>query len=207
MLVSCPLAEEQRPYPRTPLGYSPAPSAHNNERHRGEGVSDDGPNEGQENGRRMFAMRDPSASRVDTSRIHRLLRALVGVADVSIIVTPQGKLRSVAVLRDGNVQEHQLVRNVVSGLKAGFGLRLDANDVQVILHADAWRQRAAAEAERRGGAETAPSQPAPASPAPSLPAPPAVTRPHIKSAGYTNGNGKPSNGKSNGNSHASGNGN
>src|SRR5688500_3182942 len=155
----------------------------------------------------MFAMKEPSASRVDTSRIHRLLRALVGVADVSIIVTPEGKLRSVAVLRDGNVQEHQLVRNVVSGLKAGFGLRLDANDVQVILHADAWRQRAAAEAERRGGAETAASQPAPASPAPSLPAPPAVTRPHSKSAGHTNGNGKPCNGKSNGNSHASGNGN
>jgi hypothetical protein len=154
----------------------------------------------------MFAMRDPSAPRVDTSRIHRLLRALVGVADVSIIVTPEGKLRSVAVLRDGNVQEHQLVRNVVSGLKAGFGLRLDANDVQVILHADAWRQRAAAEAERRAAADTAPSLPAPALPAPSLPAPPAVTRPHISGAGPTNGNGIHINGKRNGHGRANGNG-
>src|SRR5688500_3942962 len=136
----------------------------------------------------MFAMKEPSASRVDTSRIHRLLRSLVGVADVSIIVTPEGTLRSVAVLRDGNVQEHQLVRNVVSGLKAGFGLRLAATDVQVILHVDAWRQRAAAEAERRAAAEAAPSVPVPVPPLPTLPAPPAVTRPHINGAGPSNGN-------------------
>jgi hypothetical protein len=140
-------------------------------------------------------MREPSASRVDTSRIHRLLRSLVGVADVSIIVTPEGKLRSVAVLRDGNVQEHQLVRNVVSGLKAGFGLRLDANDVQVVLHADAWRQRAA-EAERVAGLAQA------------LPAPPAAARPPASGADHGNGNGKhASNGLANGSGGARPNGN
>jgi hypothetical protein len=142
--------------------------------------------------------RNSSASPVDSSRIHRLLRSLVGVADVSLIVTPEGKLRSVAVLRDGNVQEHQLVRNVVSGLKAGFGLRLEPGDVQVVLHAEAWQQRAAETAR------------AVAKPAASAPVESSATRPQTGGATPTGGNGKQSNGNgkhSNGNGAARLNGN
>jgi hypothetical protein len=149
----------------------------------------DEPNEGHCRTARDVRMSNSSASFVDSTRIHRLLRSLVGVADVSIIVTPEGKLRSVAVLRDGNVQEHQLVRNVVSGLKAGFGLRLEPTDVQVVLHVDAWRQRAA-DAERRS-AELMKSTPA----APTVTSAPIAAATHT----YGNGSGKHTNGNGNGN--------
>ena len=149
----------------------------------------DEPGEGPASTAKEVRMRDPSATRVDHSRIHRLLRSLVGVADVSLIVTPDGKLRSVAVLRDGHVQEHQLARNVVSGLKAGFGLRLQPADVQVVLDVAAWQQRAAAEAERRVASEPAQAAPAQASP----------IGPLANGAVHTNGNGKHASGNGNGN--------
>ena len=68
-------------------------------------------------------------------RIDRLLRSLVGVMDLRLTWGPRGDLAGVHILRDDDVQEHQLVRNVVSGLRAGFGVELDPG--QVHLHDDA----------------------------------------------------------------------
>lgn len=68
-------------------------------------------------------------------RIDRLLRSLVGVADLRLLWDAAASLRVVHILRTPDVQEHQLVRNIVSGLRAGFGIRLDP--AHVCVHADA----------------------------------------------------------------------
>jgi hypothetical protein len=77
-------------------------------------------------------------------RIDRLLRSLVGVADVRLARASDDRLHAVHILSDACVQPHQLVRNVVSGLRAGFGVTLDISRVHV--HADAAAFRAAAPA-------------------------------------------------------------
>src|SRR5690606_22238312 len=65
-----------------------------------------------------------------TARIDHLLRSLVGVADVRM-VCPAGTLRSVHILRDDRTQPHQLIRNVVSGLRAAFVIELLPSQVHV----------------------------------------------------------------------------
>jgi len=67
----------------------------------------------------------PIAARVD-----RLLRSLVGVADLHLLWRDD-VLAGVHILRADRIQQHQLVRNIVSGLKAGFGIRLHTDHVHV----------------------------------------------------------------------------
>jgi hypothetical protein len=73
-------------------------------------------------------------STMTTQRIDRLLRSLVGVADVRVIWRG-GALRAVHILRASGTQPHQLIRNIVSGLQAGFGQNL--LPTQVHIHEDA----------------------------------------------------------------------
>lgn len=65
-----------------------------------------------------------------TTRIDQLLRSLVGVADVRMVVAGN-RLRSVHILRGADTQPHQLLRNIVSGLRAGFGIDLPQAQVHV----------------------------------------------------------------------------
>jgi hypothetical protein len=60
-----------------------------------------------------------------SQRVDRLLRSLVGVADLRPSWDRHGRLHQVHILQDGDIQQHQLTRNVVSALKAGFGIQLD----------------------------------------------------------------------------------
>jgi hypothetical protein len=79
-------------------------------------------------------MKKTGVSTMTTQRIDRLLRSLVGVADVCV-VWKEGTFRSVHILRHSGTQPHQLVRNIVSGLHAGFGLQV--LPTQVHVHDDA----------------------------------------------------------------------
>jgi hypothetical protein len=74
----------------------------------------------------------------EAARVERLLRLLVGVADVRLHFESGSGVRAIEILRDGRVQEHQLIRNVISALKAGFGLRLEPAQVTVFVENDAF---------------------------------------------------------------------
>lgn len=71
-----------------------------------------------------------AVSTTTTQRIDRLLRSLVGVSDVRMLWRAHA-LRSVHILRDRNTQPHQLIRNIVSGLQAGFGVQLLPTQIHV----------------------------------------------------------------------------
>ena len=72
----------------------------------------------------------PAMSTTTTQRMERLLRSLVGVADVRMLWRAH-TLRSVHILRDRSTQQHQLIRNIVSGLQAGFGVQLLPTQIHV----------------------------------------------------------------------------
>ena len=76
----------------------------------------------------------PGVSTMTTQRINRLLRSLVGVTDVRMLWRAR-TLTSVHILRAAGTETHQLTRNIVSGLKAGFGIRLQPG--QLHIHDDA----------------------------------------------------------------------
>lgn len=78
-------------------------------------------------------MHNPAVSTMTTQRIDRLLRSLVGVADVRMLWRAQ-TLRAVHILRASGTQPHQLIRNIVSGLQAGFGIQV--LPTQVHIHED-----------------------------------------------------------------------
>jgi hypothetical protein len=80
-------------------------------------------------------MTEPGESTMTTRRIERLLRSLVGVTDLRLVWGQPRALRGVHILRDTRVQPHQLIRNVVSGLHAGFGIQV--LPTQVHVHDDA----------------------------------------------------------------------
>lgn len=75
-------------------------------------------------------MHQPAVSTMTTQRIDRLLRSLVGVADVRMLWRAQ-TLRAVHILRATGTQPHQLIRNIVSGLQAGFGIQILPTQVHV----------------------------------------------------------------------------
>jgi hypothetical protein len=79
-------------------------------------------------------MTHASAPEQTAQRVDRLLRSLVGIVDVCP-VWEGGRIRSLHVLKDGVVPEPQLIRNAVSGLKAGFGVVLDVSAIR--LYGDA----------------------------------------------------------------------
>lgn len=68
-------------------------------------------------------------------RVDRLVRSLVGVVDVRCRWTSSGSISEIHLLKTGDVQTHQLVRNVVSGIRAAFGAEIDA--ARVHIHDDA----------------------------------------------------------------------
>jgi hypothetical protein len=84
----------------------------------------------------------PSATKQTALRVDRLLRSLVGVADVRPVWDAAGVLRLVHVLKADTVRDDQLVRNVVSGLKAGFGIRVQPASVRVHGSPDAFSSMA-----------------------------------------------------------------
>ena len=73
-----------------------------------------------------------------TLRVERLVRSLVGVADLHLTWSTTEDLGDVHILRGDRVQHHQLIRNVVSGLQAGFGIRLEVTQVRVHETRDAF---------------------------------------------------------------------
>ena len=75
-------------------------------------------------------MDKPAVSTMTTQRIDRLLRSLVGVSDVRMLWRAHS-LCAVHILRDRNTQPHQLIRNIVSGLQAGFGVQLLPTQIHV----------------------------------------------------------------------------
>jgi hypothetical protein len=79
-------------------------------------------------------MTDDSATLQTARRVDRLLRSLVGILDVRSEWSASGRLRHVHVLRDTAMQDHQIVRNVVSGLEAGLGIRIDTPGIRI--HSD-----------------------------------------------------------------------
>lgn len=75
-------------------------------------------------------MTHASAPEQTAQRVDRLLRSLVGIVDVCP-VWEGGRLSSLHVLKDGATPDSQLIRNAVSGLKAGFGVMLDVSVIRV----------------------------------------------------------------------------
>jgi hypothetical protein len=76
-------------------------------------------------------MTQSGTSTMTAQRIDRLLRSLVGVTDLRLVWTAPRSLRGVHILRDARVQPHQLIRNIVSGLHAGFGIAVLPTQVHV----------------------------------------------------------------------------
>lgn len=96
-----------------------------------------------------------SVSKRTVQRVDRLLRSLVGVADLRLAWDARGTLRSVHILSDAAVQPHQIVRNVVSGLSAGFAIDLDASAVRICEDRDQLPQAdEAADPAASGSADT-----------------------------------------------------
>ncbi|CAN5628623.1 hypothetical protein BH23GEM9_BH23GEM9_05290 [soil metagenome] len=182
-------------------------------------------------------MTDPSAMKQTALRVDRLLRSLVGIVDLRPVWCAGGVLRHVHVLKSHDIRDEQLVRNVVSGLKAGLGLRLASTAVFVHGNAVAFLNSAPpqpatsstvvlATATPLGTTSAATSSPDPAAPAAAgpasatagaascLPSVPATNHswPGVKqngAAATANGNGahRNGNGGSNGNGHGSSHGN
>lgn len=67
----------------------------------------------------------------ESPRVERLVRSLVGVTDLHI-TWADGALANVHILRDAAVQNHQIVRNVLSGIRAGFGASVESE--RVFIH-------------------------------------------------------------------------
>jgi hypothetical protein len=89
-------------------------------------------------------MSHPAATEQMAGRVDRLLRSLIGVADLHSAWTASGRLRLVHILKAAVAEDHQIVRNVVSGVRAGFGIELDPADVRVYQDAAAFAAVSAA---------------------------------------------------------------
>jgi hypothetical protein len=83
---------------------------------------------------------------VPDTRVEKLLRSVVGVAGVHVTLDAQRVLQRVSILREGRIQEHQLIRNVVSALKAGLGIHLGPAQVHVLADEESWRRATSASA-------------------------------------------------------------
>jgi hypothetical protein len=94
-------------------------------------------------------MTDPEPVIALEQSLDRVLRALVGVVDYAVVRTGR-RVTGLNILRDPAVEEHQLVRNVVSGLGAGCGLRLVRESVRVFV------DRASFDAARAAPVEAVP---------------------------------------------------
>jgi hypothetical protein len=70
----------------------------------------------------------PAPSLRDTET---LLRSLVGVASASVTAAPDGSLQRIDVVAEPGTGERQLVRNVLSALRARFGVALDPASISI----------------------------------------------------------------------------
>jgi hypothetical protein len=77
----------------------------------------------------------PQATTKLQRNVDRLIRSLVGVIDYALVWGDSRCIERIDILKDSGVEEYQLVRNVVSGLGAGCGVRLHRPTVRV--HTDA----------------------------------------------------------------------
>jgi hypothetical protein len=75
-------------------------------------------------------MSSPHATMQMQRNVDRLVRSLVGVIDYAISWDGLTVSR-LEILKDPSVEDHQLIRNVVSGLGAGCGVRLSKTAVRV----------------------------------------------------------------------------
>jgi hypothetical protein len=93
-------------------------------------------------------MTQSTAQQQIAQRVDRLIRSLVGVVDLAPSWNEHGRLTGIDILKHVDVQEHQLVRNVVSGLGAGCGIKLARAAVRVHIDASAFAEVSAAAAPR-----------------------------------------------------------
>jgi hypothetical protein len=71
------------------------------------------------------------AFRVTLEAAEALLRSLVGVADVSVEADDDGMLRRIVIRPAPGIAEHRVSRNVLSALKARFGIHLDPDAITI----------------------------------------------------------------------------
>jgi hypothetical protein len=107
-------------------------------------------------------MAHPVIAESAANDVERLLCSLVGVARARLERGTGGMLRRVHILRSDDIREHQVIRNVVSGLSAGFGVQVDVSAVRVHATAAAFEDgvpdRGAAVGEAEAGALAAAAQ-------------------------------------------------
>jgi hypothetical protein len=95
-------------------------------------------------------------------RVDRLIRSFLGVIDYVASWSEAGRLYRIDILKDDSVADHQLIRNVVSGLGAGCAIRLDRAAVHVHDAPASFAAAAAPQAPTRAAAEPAPARIPPA---------------------------------------------
>jgi hypothetical protein len=103
----------------------------------------------------------PHATKNMQRNVDRLVRSLVGVVDYGLVWADSDTIERLDILKDSAVEEYQLVRNVVSGLGAGCGVRLQRTSVRVFVDATAFAavRDAAAVASGRADDTQEPSVP------------------------------------------------
>lgn len=106
-------------------------------------------------GGKTHSMPKPSATTQMERNVDRLVRSLVGVMDYAAHWEAPGRIHRLDILRDPAVEEHQLIRNVVSGLGAGCGLRIPRSDIHIHPDAAAFRAATAVLAEMARGRASA----------------------------------------------------
>lgn len=126
-------------------------------------------------------MHRPAVSTKTAQRIDRLLRSLVGVGDVRLLWRAQS-LRAIHILRESGTQPHQLVRNIVSGLHAAFGIQVLPTQIHIHEHASVFDaiEIAADVLDDDGAAEPARDN---------APEPAPAARPPVSKTAAPNGNG------------------
>lgn len=128
----------------------------------------------------------------------RLVRSLVGVADVSIKAGPDGRIRGVCVTPAEGAPERQVLKNVMSALMAGLGVSIDS--AAVFIAPPGFSEPRPAEAAPV--AQPVPAEPVRAKePAPRREAP-IAPREVIAAAANGNGNGIRAQANGNGADHA-----
>jgi hypothetical protein len=88
-------------------------------------------------------------------RVDRLLRSLVGVADLRASWDGPGRLAQLDVLKDPQVSDNQISRNILSALKAAFGIRLEMTSLRIFREASLFAAEATAASETQAAPEEA----------------------------------------------------
>ncbi|PYO39926.1 MAG: hypothetical protein DMD29_07285 [Gemmatimonadetes bacterium] len=81
----------------------------------------------------------PGAGQPDpwgVKRAENLLTSLTGVLSASLVVTPQGEVSEIHVLKRNDIAPKQVVRNIESALMAQLGMKVDHRKISVAQTAD-----------------------------------------------------------------------